>query len=198
MAADPIQWHTIFYPALSWTEKAARPVIVYCALLVIIRVGGKRALQQATLFDFLVLLLISNIVQNAMIGDDNSILGALLGTVVVLLLSIGLNRIASRSKSARAALEGKPEMLVKYGKLDDQLLLRHGIGHADLLLAIRKQGLSRVENVGFAILELDGSISIIERDKDPRPHTALPDELAAMDPSGANGGNPDSNAGKAD
>jgi uncharacterized membrane protein YcaP (DUF421 family) len=184
MQAAAFDWSSILLPAVTWSEKAVRPLLVYLALLVVNRVGAKRALQQATVFDFLVLLLVSNIVQNAMIGNDNSILGALFGTAVVLLLSTLLNRAAAQSHAARNVLEGMPEMLVRSGVLDHAQMHRHGVARGDLLLAIRKQGISRIEDVAFAILELDGTISIIRRDADPRPHTALPDELAPMDPSG--------------
>lgn len=179
----PTDWHHIFFPGLTWMEKAARPVIVYAALLLMFRVGAKRSLTQTTVFDLLILLLISNVVQNAMIGEDNSILGALFGTLLLFLLSAVLNRIVSRSRKARAVLEGVPEMLIRYGKVDISNVRRHGIAYGDLMLAIRKQGISRVEEVAFAILELDGTISIIQRDSDSRPHTALPEELAALDPA---------------
>lgn len=180
-AAHAIDWSSIFLPGITWAEKAIRPVIVYAALLLMFRVGAKRSLTQTTIFDLLVLLLISNVVQNAMIGDDNSILGALFGTVVVFVLSGLLNDVAAKSHQARTILEGLPVMLIRYGKIDQPTVKRHSIARGDLLLAIRKQGLSRIEDVAFAILELDGTISIIQRDKDPRPHTALPEELAALD-----------------
>lgn len=179
----PLDWVTMFWPTLSWGEKAVRPVIVYAALLIMFRIGAKRSLTQTTIFDLLVLLLISNVVQNAMIGEDNSIFGALCGTAVVFALSGFLNKAASKSHRARAFLEGLPVMLVRYGKIDEATVRRHAIARGDLLLAVRKQGLSRIEDVAFAILELDGTISIIQRDRDKRPHTALPEELAALDAS---------------
>src|SRR5262249_31432389 len=92
-----IPWHDLLIPKPSWAEKILRPVIIYLVLLVIFRIASKRELAQATLFDFLILLLISNVVQNAIIGDDNSILGAVAGTVMLVTLSAFLNRLATRN-----------------------------------------------------------------------------------------------------
>lgn len=93
-------WHQLLLPDVSWPEKLLRPIMVYLALMVIFRVASKRELAQATLFDFLIILLISNVVQNAIIGNDNSVLGALAGAVTLVVLAGALNRITARSKKA--------------------------------------------------------------------------------------------------
>jgi uncharacterized membrane protein YcaP (DUF421 family) len=173
-----LPWREILLPQLTWTEKALRPLLVYLVLLLIFRLSSKRALAQATLFDFLIILLISNVVQNAMIGEDNSVAGAIVGVVTLVLLSYFLSQATARSRPLRHLLEGQPALLIRNGILDERTIQRHSVSRNDLFAAIRKQGLTRLADVGFAILELDGSISIIRADDDPRPHDALPIELA--------------------
>ena len=156
-------WHQLMLPDLSWTEKLLRPIMIYVALMAIFRIASKRELAQATLFDFLIILLISNVVQNAIIGNDNSILGALAGAVTLVVLAGSLNRLTARSKAARKALEGSPILLVSDGKIDDAMMQSQSVSRNDLLSAIRKQGIIRLCDVGYAILELDGEISIIKK-----------------------------------
>jgi uncharacterized membrane protein YcaP (DUF421 family) len=165
-------------PHLSWLEKILRPALSYLILLVIFRLTSKRALGQATMFDFLVILLISNVVQNAMIGDDFSILGAAVGAFTLISLSGFLNRLTLQSRKVRHVLEGSPVLLIHEGKQDEAMMHHLAISLSELHTAVRKAGLSRIADVGFAILELDGTISIIRTDDDPRPHDCLPIEVA--------------------
>ena len=176
-----IWWHQLMLPEVSWTEKLLRPVLVYVALLVIFRVASKRELAQATLFDFLIILLISNVVQNAIIGNDNSIMGALGGAITLVVLAGSLNRITARSKKAREVLEGSPVLLVCQGKIDDAMMQRQTVSRNDLLMAIRKQGIIRLSEVGYAILELDGEISIIKKDSDNEPADCLPEAMVGTE-----------------
>ena len=175
-----IPWEQALFPHLSWAEKVVRPLLVYGGLLVLFRLGAKRALAQATLFDFLVLLLISNVVQNAMIGDDDSVLGAGAGALVLVMMSTGLSRLAAGNRATRHLLEGRAEMLVTGGVIDRGTMLRHHLSDGELKLAVRKAGFCRFEDVGFAVLELDGTISVMGRSgmDDRRPPTALPGDLA--------------------
>ena len=174
-------WHELLLPAspVTWTEKLLRPVLVYIVLLMIFRVASKRELAQATLFDFLIILLISNVVQNAIIGNDNSVLGAIAGAVVMVSLSAALNKITSRSRNLRIILEGKPVLLVKNGKIFDEIMKQNSVSRNDLLSSIRKAGILRLCDVAYAILELDGTISILkDEDKNQgEPHDCLPSEI---------------------
>lgn len=174
-------WSEVMWPALSWAEKVIRPLVVYAILLIIFRVANRREMAQATLFDFLIILLISNVVQNAMIGDDNSILGASAGAVTLMLLSTLLNRITARSRKARRMLEGQPVLLIDHGEVDEAMMRSKDISRNDLLTAIRKQGIVRMAEVGFAVLEVDGSISVIRTDDDKRPHDCLPFEIVGSE-----------------
>jgi uncharacterized membrane protein YcaP (DUF421 family) len=171
-------WHQLLVPEVSWPEKLLRPVMIYVALLVIFRVASKRELAQATLFDFLIILLISNVVQNAIIGNDNSVLGALAGAMILVLLAGALNRITSRSRKAREMLEGSPLLLVYAGKIDDAMMRKQSVSRNDLLSAIRKQGIIRLSEVSYAILELDGEISVIKKDDVQEPPDCLPLNIA--------------------
>lgn len=173
-----IPWHEVLMPKLSWAEKLVRPLLVYIVLLFIFRIANKREMASATVFDFLIILMISNVVQNAMIGDDNSVLGAAAGAAILVILSSLLNRATSRNVKVRAILEGSPVLLVQEGKVEKEMMTRLNVSDNDLLAAIRKQGIIRLNDVAFAILELDGSISVIKRDDDKRPHDCLPFEVA--------------------
>lgn len=172
-----IDWRQLLLPGPSWAEKLIRPVCVYFILLAIFRFASKRELAQATLFDFLIILLISNVVQNAMIGEDNSILGAAAGAVMLVFLSGRLNRVTASSRRARILLEGKAALLVKDGVINEAAMKRETVSHYDLFSSIRKQGISRLGDVAFAILELDGSISVIRKEDDHRPHDCVPPEF---------------------
>jgi len=178
---SPLWWHQLMLPDLSWTEKLLRPLIVYLALMAIFRVASKRELAQATLFDFLIILLISNVVQNAIIGNDNSILGALAGAITLVVLAGTLNRLTARSKAARTALEGSPVLLVRDGKIDDATMQAQSVSRNDLLSAIRKQGIIHLCDVGYAILELDGAISVIKKTDTEGPADCLPQNIAGAE-----------------
>ena len=171
-------WHQLLLPEISWPEKLLRPIMVYVALMVIFRIASKRELAQATLFDFLIVLLISNVVQNAIIGNDNSVLGALAGAITLVGLAGALNRITARSRKARVFLEGKPVLLVSKGNVDDEEMKRQAVSRSDLLSAIRKAGVVHITDVGYAVLELDGSISIIKAADVKGKPDCLPIEIA--------------------
>lgn len=176
------QWGAIFWPHLTWVEKVARPLVVYLFLLVAFRISGKRELSQATLFDFLIILLISNVVQNAMIGEDNSIIGAFAGVATLLTLSFLLNRVTSRSRKVRRLLEGVPTLLVHHGKILDKNMMVENVARNDLLTSLREQGIASLREVRYAILELDGKISVIRDDAQfPEPlDTCVPPEVLAQ------------------
>lgn len=177
-----LNWHELLLPQPSWLEKVLRPLFIYVLLLIVFRLASKREMAQATLFDFLIILLISNVVQNAMIGQDNSILGAAVGATTLVLLSSWLNRATAHSKKARVLLEGRPVLLMKDGVIEESVMKNKAISHNDLLSAIRKQGLARLQDVGYAILELDGTISILKTaDVREGPLNCLPAEIAGND-----------------
>lgn len=171
-------WHDILLPKPSWLEKIVRPILVYIALLIAFRVLSKRDLGSSTTFDLLIVLLISNVVQNALIGEDNSILGSLVGAVTLLGLSVLLNRLTARNTKTRRLLEGVPVLLVHDGKALEEQMSRNTISRADLNAGLRAEGVITLEDVRFAVLELDGSISVIKKDEQKGEPTCLPPEIA--------------------
>ena len=158
---------SLFVPDISIAEKILRSVVVYLFLLVAFRLTGKRQVGQLTPFDLVLLLLISNVVQNAVIGNDNSLGGGLLGAATILLLNLLVVEITYRSKRLRRLLEATPTILVHNGKVLHQNLARERVTMEDLLAALRRNGVADVAHVRIAMLEENGGISVI-------PHTGHP------------------------
>lgn len=146
-AGDPL---TILFTGL-------RVAVVYGVLLAFLRLTGRRVLGQMTPFDLVTLLLLSNAVQNAMIGPDNSLVGGLLAAGVLL----AMNRWVSRTTLLRRAIEGHPVLLVYQGRLLNENLRRENVDVEELLTALREHGVSDPSGVAMAVLELDGTISVI-------------------------------------
>ena len=158
----------LFVPEVSWVEKIIRPIIVYVALVGLLRLGGRRELAQMNSFDLVILLIISNAVQNAIIGADNSLLGGLVGGATLILLNLGVNRYLYRHPELDEELEGEPITLVKDGRILRKNLEHELITEAELLAAIRRQGLTGVEACEEVILETSGMISVVPRSPSPR------------------------------
>lgn len=165
-------------PKPSWAEKIIRPLLVYLALLLAFRFLSKRDLTQNTTFDLLIVLLLSNVVQNALIGDDNSILGSLAGAGTLLLLSTGLNRWTAKSMKVRRALEGEPILLVYNGKTLEDSMVQHAVSRADLNAGLRGQNMITIEDVRYAFLELDGTITVIRKSEQSGTANCMPPEFA--------------------
>jgi len=153
----------LFVPEVSVVEKIVRSVVVYLFLLAAFRFTGKRQVGQLTPFDLVVLLVISNVVQNAVIGPDNSLGGGLLGAVVILALNGLLVEVTYRSKRLRRMLEASPTVLVHNGKLVEKNLASERITLDDLHAAMRRAGVVDIAHVRVAVLEENGGISVIPR-----------------------------------
>jgi uncharacterized membrane protein YcaP (DUF421 family) len=151
-------WHTLL-------EVALRTSIVYFALLVGLRLTGTRQLGQMATFDLVLLLIIANAVQNAMVGPDTSLAGGLVAAGVL----IGWHRVIEwwrlRSRRLAKLIAGEGVMLVHGGKVLDQHLRQGGITRDELLQALREHGVARVDDVMLAVLEPDGAISVIRNDE---------------------------------
>lgn len=141
-------------------EKAIRTVAVYLGILVLLRLAGKRDLAQLNSFDLVVLLLLSNVVQNAVIGNDNSLAGGLLGAVVLVVGNASVVRLLRRSERAIRLFEGSPTTLVTDGRIDHRALAVEGLRRGDVVNAIRRQGANSVEEVHEAVLEPGGAIVV--------------------------------------
>ncbi|MFL6237976.1 MAG: DUF421 domain-containing protein [Actinomycetes bacterium] len=162
--------HDIATMGIPVAEKVARTVAVYGGLAVLLRLGGKRDLAQLNSFDLVVMLLLSNVVQNAIIGSDDSVSGGLLGATVLVALNSVVVRLAGRNERTTAIFEGTPTVLVRDGTYDARALQREGLRHADVDLALRRQGATHVAEVEEAVLEPGGSI-IVRLRPDAEPAT---------------------------
>jgi uncharacterized membrane protein YcaP (DUF421 family) len=142
----------------------ARTLIVYLVLLAGLRLAGKRELGQMTPFDLVVILLIANAVQNAMVGPDTSVTGGLIAAGVLVSVNYGVALARERLPWLRRAVEGTPTLLINDGKFVPEHLRREGLEEDEVLMAIREHGVSDVKDVRMAVLETDGSISIVPVD----------------------------------
>lgn len=138
-----------------------RTVIVYGAILVGLRIAGKREMGQMTAFDLVVILLIANAVQNAMVGPDTSLTGGLIAAAVLIALDVVIARARGRLPWLRLAVEGTPVLLIHDGQFVSRNLAREGIAESEVMMAIREHGISEVNEVKMAVLETDGSISVV-------------------------------------
>ncbi len=147
-------------------EVAARAAIVYFAVLIGLRLGGKREMGQLTAFDLAVILLIANAVQNAMVGSDVSVTGGLVAAGVLLGLNYAVGFARERIPWLQETFEGKPTILVYDGKIIDKNMKSEGIDNDMIMMAVREHGLAEVERVHLAVLEVDGAISVVPKDED--------------------------------
>jgi uncharacterized membrane protein YcaP (DUF421 family) len=140
---------------------ALRTVAVYAALLAGLRLAGKRELGQMTSFDLTVVLLISNAVQNAMVGPDASLTGGLLAAATLLVVNWALVQLGLRSRRLRGILIGSPALLVLDGRLIEAHLRHEGLSEDEVLQALHEHGVASLHEVKMAVLEVDGTISVI-------------------------------------
>ncbi len=138
-----------------------RSSVVYLAILAALRIAGKRHVGQLSIVDFVLVLLVSNAVQNAMVGPDTSLMGGLVAAVTLILLNLLLTRLVIRDERLGAFLEGEPTLLVRNGKILENHLAREGIRRAELEAAIREHGLESEKDCRLVIQEIDGSISVV-------------------------------------
>jgi uncharacterized membrane protein YcaP (DUF421 family) len=169
-------WHSIFVPELSIADKIIRPILVYLFLVVIVRLAGRRELAQLNSFDLVVLMMLANTVQNATIGNDNSLTGGLIGVSALLFANYAVVRILYRHPTIDRLLEGGPTTLIQHGRILSDKLAREGITEEELTEAIRKQGLLSPGEVERAVLETGGSISVV-----PRRPTPLEERLQNLE-----------------
>lgn len=139
-------------------DKVIRTILVYLALLVLLRIVGKREIAQLNQFDLVVMLLLSNVVQNAIIGPDTSLLGGVIGAVVLIAVNDVINRVLRRSDRLATALEGTSTVLAKDGHWDREALVKQGIRVSDVEAVIRRQGADNVGELKELLLEPGGAM----------------------------------------
>ena len=159
----PAMLGCMFHIGVPWWELVLRGVVVYAFLIVLLRLTGKRQVGQLAPFDLVMLLVLSNAVQNSMNGGDNSLVGGLLSATTLIAVNWLVGLATFRSKRLEAAIEGRPQVLVHNGKLFEDVLSRAKLTHHELQAALRQCGCACVEDVHTAILENNGSISVTQR-----------------------------------
>lgn len=153
-------WHNVLVMGVPVAEKAVRTVVVYAALAILLRLGGKRDLAELNTFDLVVMLLLSNVVQNAVIGPDNSLTGGLLGAAILIVINAVLVRVSAGSGRLHRLLEGTPTVLAEHGHYNERALHWEGLRHGDVEAALRRQGAQGVETVESAVLAPGGSVVV--------------------------------------
>ena len=156
----PATWHSL-------VEVVIRTGVIYLFVLVGVRLRGKREVGQMTPFDLTLLLLLSNAVQNAMLGPDSSLLGGVVAAGTLLAMNYGVARFSGRSRRFRRFVQGSPTLLVHNGKAIPSHLERECVTMDELLRALREHGVCSIQEVSLAVLEVDGSISVLKYDDVP-------------------------------
>jgi uncharacterized membrane protein YcaP (DUF421 family) len=159
-------WKDMFVLGLPILEKILRPVVVYAFLVISLRLSGKRELVQLNPFDLVVLLTLSNTVQNAIIGDDNSVTGGIIGATSLLAINYLVVRFLYNHRTLDQLVEGKADVLIENGKVRTEHLKRELITMQQLLAAARKQGFDDLSEVQQCVLEPGGTLTFIARKPD--------------------------------
>ncbi len=172
----------MFHLHLPVLEKIVRPVVVYVCLILFLRLFGKRELAQLNPFDLVVLLCLSNTVQNAIIGDDNSVTGGVIGAFSLLAINWLLMRVLFKLPRVNQALEGSETVLVRRGVVDTAALEKETLTELELLSVVHKQGLGDLSEVEKCVLEPNGNFYVepIKPSPDLAQVTALKESIEAL------------------
>jgi len=174
---DSKVWTDMFVLALPVAEKILRPIVVYFFLVIGLRLAGKRELAQLNPFDLVVLLTLSNTVQNAIIGDDNTVTGGILGAATLLFVNYLVVRFLYRHQRLDRIVEGDATVLMENGKILERRLAKEVLTRQDLIAAAHKQGFGSLDEVDRATLDPSGTISFAG--KKPAPEESRHRELLA-------------------
>lgn len=157
---SPKMWGDIFVVGAPVVEKVVRPILVYIFLVIALRVFGKRELAQLNPFDLVVLLSLSNTVQNAIIGNDNSLSGGLIGALSLLALNYLVVRFLFKHRRLDEILEGEPTVMIERGCVKQDALAKELLTTAELMTVLHRQGFESVEEVERCVLEPGGTFDI--------------------------------------
>ena len=170
-------WHSMFAEQIPLTEKILRTVIVYALLALIFRVTGKRGLAGMNTFDFIVLFVLSNVLQNAVIGNDTSLIGGIIGAVTLVVVNAGLNRLVTVSPAAARVLEGQATTVVRDGQVVERSLRRLAIRRSELDQAVRLQNGDDISEIGDGTLRPTGQLVLTLK---PGEQSATKDDVAEL------------------
>lgn len=157
-------WNDLFDTGISYSEKTLRTILVYAAIVLLLRLAGKRELAQLNTLDLAVVMLLSNVVQNAVIGPDNSLIGGLYGAAVLIAVNSFFVRfqvyLTYRTPKFERWLEGTPSVLIRDGELQRETLRQLALRPADVIASSRKQGAEHVRDVREMVLAPGGSMLV--------------------------------------
>ena len=153
----------MFDLSLPWWELVARAAMMYAALLVLVRLSGKRTVGEFTAFDLLVVMLLAESSQGALGGGDESVSGSLVTAATLVALNFAVGFVSARSKAVDKLVEGEPVVLIRNGKVLTAALRRNNVPESDLGEALRMQGVKEHADVEIAMLETNGKITVIEK-----------------------------------
>ena len=170
-------WHAMFAEQIPLAEKILRTILVYALVAVLFRLTGKRGLASLNTFDFIVLFLLSNVLQNAVIGNDDSLTGGIIGAVTLVAVNAGVNRLITVSPRAARIFEGQATTVVTDGQVAAGALRRLAIRPADLDHAVRLQNGDDVTEIGSGRLEPGGQLVLTLK---PGEQSATKDDVAEL------------------
>lgn len=142
-----------------------RSSVVYGLLIVVFRLAGKRHVAQLSLIDFILILLVSNAVQNAMVGEDTTLGGGIVAALTLVAINVILTKLTVSNRTISKIVEGEPKLLLRDGNILKNVLNKENLTIQEIEEAVRKAGHTNISEVALAILETDGSISVIGKDK---------------------------------
>ncbi|MFE4174035.1 DUF421 domain-containing protein [Streptomyces sp. NPDC056909] len=185
LCAQPIEvsreasemWNDIFELHITVAEKVTRTLLVYVLILILFRFAGKRDLANLNAFDFVVIFLLSNVVQNAIIGDDQSVTGGVIGAATLVAANAAINRWLAVDERAAHIIEGTPTTVIEEGKPVQKAIKRLGLRSDELGDAVRKQTGSEISGVAHSRLEPDGRLVVVLRREERNATRSDIDEL---------------------
>jgi len=180
--ASPKMWGDMIDVGVPVAEKVLRPVLVYIFLVAALRVFGKRELAQLNPFDLVVLLSLSNTIQNAIIGNDNSLTGGIIGALALLLINYLVVRFLFGHRRLDEILEGKPATLIENGRVNPKALAKELLTTSELMTVLHRQGFQHVKEVEHCILEPGGTFDVKGKNPgaDERSHAEVMRALQAL------------------
>jgi uncharacterized membrane protein YcaP (DUF421 family) len=180
--ADPNSWTNMFTlgEGVTWVEKIVRPMIIYISLIVLLRLVGKRELAQLNPLDLVVILSLSNTVQNAIIGDDTSLVGGIVGACALLAINYSVAYVKYRWPKVEAITEGKPITMIENGRIDHAMLKRELMTESDLDIVAHENGLENASDIKQLVLDPNGSF-LVEGKDDIRDDKFKHDVLKKID-----------------
>jgi uncharacterized membrane protein YcaP (DUF421 family) len=154
----------MFDMQVPWWELIARAAMVYFAVLLMVRLSGKRTIGEFSPFDVIVVLLLAECAQGSLTGDETSVQGGLIAIATLVALNYGIAFIATRSNRMESLIEGDPVTLIRDGVKREEALRKNNIPEGDLAEAMRAKGIKHESEVEWAVLEADGEISFFKRE----------------------------------